>query len=944
MAQMPFTPPPDDASVGMLKAMFGPVVDVLLSGADPNTVSAASSLIATLFGYFNSGILVVAAVIAGYVASMGAINTATDGEAFGKAWSAVWTPVRFVAGGAVLLPSASGYSFIQMLVLMISLWSAGFASNLYKLGMSMGVLSPAGIVSSSGNVGGGLYGLREFATQYVAVAYCARSANLTFADPGAGTAPAVSADATMSGSSTKWDKQSTTDLTTEYTFFVRDRNTVTNLGGGAPFCGTVSLKVYAADPEAAKDSTGTQGAIDSIRAAVSAAKVQAAIDLMNDIDGWVATWPANISQPGWDQVNSATLNNFVDARNAQIVSALQTSMTGGEANVNSSVQAYANALVQGGWAMAGGWYQRVGAIRRQLNEIAGGNPGTVTAPNFYALPKSASADLVSASVNTISETIQSKSSTASGFEAKSFGEIGGVVPKDSASSLNVGSINAEMNARFDTITTRIQKWLVSVLLGSGSDVDAVSRMKMSGDVLTLIDADINAGLIAMKTAGTTLRVVAAGVDSLSPVNIKSYEAAASLDDWLDKVPGRLLSRMLTFIEPLAFYFGSFLPALPYSIFMIVVVGWVLAVFQTMLAAPLWVIMHMRPSQTFVGSEAQGYLLLLALFVRPALAVIGLFAAMLVADPVVDYIVKAFFTTSGAISSGTTLSWFAGIFQFFWTLSIFGLLLLPVLYAIYSLPQTLPDHVLRWINAGVHDLGATAAANEMRGGVTQGAPTPPILGGGGGGRTGRIPGAGRPGGGDGTRGDAPRLGAGGQAHVPVNAGGQGVAPPNETAAFGGGLAASSSQTRSSAPDSARPARAQAAASGDQPLSGGTTPPTRSQEVAARGFSDRVSDTVGVGLGNAVLGVGRTAAGIVRGAASSARSSESVPGAVLGLATGAIGGGVAAAADAGLTTATEAIGAFREGADARIKAMREPGDTPVNGGDQAASNKPEPKDEA
>ena len=151
MPAMPFTPPADDVSVGMLKSIFGPVVDVLISGADPNTVSAASSVIATLFGYFNSGILVVAAVIAGYVMSMGAINTATDGEAFGKAWSAVWTPVRFVGGGAVLLPSASGYSFIQMIVLMLSIWGAGFASNLYSLAMSMGVISPAGIVKSSGN-------------------------------------------------------------------------------------------------------------------------------------------------------------------------------------------------------------------------------------------------------------------------------------------------------------------------------------------------------------------------------------------------------------------------------------------------------------------------------------------------------------------------------------------------------------------------------------------------------------------------------------------------------------------------------------------------------------------------------------------------------------------------------------------------------------------------
>lgn len=941
MPAMPFTPPADDASVGMLKSMFGPVIDVLISGADPNTVSAASSLLATLFGYFNSGLLMVAAIIAGYVAAMGAINTATDGEAMGRAWSAVWTPVRFVAGGAVLLPSASGYSFIQMLVLMISLWSAGFASNLYSLGMTMGVLSPAGIVKSSGNVGGELYGLREFGVQYLAVAYCAKSANQTFADPGAGTAPAVSADATMSGLPTKWDKQTASGLTTEYTFYVKDRNPVTLVGGGSPFCGTVSLKVYSPDPEAAKDSTGTQAALDAIRSAVSVAKVQAASDLMVDIDNWVATWPANMSEPGWDKVNSATLNTLVDARNAQIVAALQSSMTTGESSVNTSVQAYSTALTQGGWATAGGWYQRVGSIRRQLSDIAGGNPAVITPPNFYEVHKSALTDLVRGSVEMVSQTIQSKSAEASGFQAKSFSEISGVVPKDSATSLNVGTIQSDMNARFDTVTNRIQKWLVSVLLGSDSDVDAVSRMKMSGDVLTLIDADINAGLIAMKTAGTTLRVVAAGVDSLSPVNIKTYEAAASLDDWLDKVPGRLLGRMLTFIEPLAFYFGSFLPALPYSIFMIVVVGWVLAVFQTCLAAPLWVIMHMRPSQTFVGSEAQGYLLLLALFVRPALAVIGLFAAMLVADPIVDYIVKAFFTTSGAISSATTLSWFAGIFQFFWTLSIFGLTLLPVLYTIFALPQSLPDEVLKWIGAGVHDLGASSAAHDMRGGVAQNAPTPPILGGGGGGggRSRRLEGGSPSGNGGAGQGESPRRGGGGQGASPVNVGGQGVAPPVDAPAFSGGGSAPQ-QAHMSAPDAASASRT-SAAQGDQALSGGSTPPTGTQEPAARGLSNRVSDAVGVGLGNAVLGVGRTAAGMVRGAVNTARSAESAPGAILGLATGAIGGGVAASAAASAQTLGEAVGAFREGADARIQAMREPSETPVNSGEPAASNQPEDK---
>ena len=80
-------------------------------------------------------------------------------------------------------------------------------------------------------------------------------------------------------------------------------------------------------------------------------------------------------------------------------------------------------------------------------------------------------------------------------------------------------------------------------------------------------------------------------------------------------------------------------------------------------------------------------------------------------------------------------------------------------------------------------------------------------------------------------------------------------------------------------------------------------------------------------------------MVRGAVNTARSAESAPGAILGLATGAIGGGVAASAAASAQTLGETVGAFREGADARIQAMREPSETPVNSGEPAASNQPE-----
>src|SRR6218665_1579708 len=145
MAQMPFSPSQDDVTVGILGHIFGPIIDVLVKGLDPNTVSSASSLLGMLFSVFNSGVLVVGSVIVSYVATMGAVNTANDGEAMGKARSNV------------------------------------FENSIYNMGMSMGLLNPDGIVATSYQTGT-YFGLRDFGKQYLAAAYCARAANTIYAD------------------------------------------------------------------------------------------------------------------------------------------------------------------------------------------------------------------------------------------------------------------------------------------------------------------------------------------------------------------------------------------------------------------------------------------------------------------------------------------------------------------------------------------------------------------------------------------------------------------------------------------------------------------------------------------------------------------------------------------------------------------------------------------
>ena len=141
----------------------------------------------------------------------------------------------------------------------------------------------------------------------------------------------------------------------------------------------------------------------------------------------------------------------------------------------------------------------------------------------------------------------------------------------------------------------------------------------------------------------------------------------------------------------------------------------MAVLQSIIAAPLWAVMHMTPDRTFVGSQTQGYLLLLSLFVRPALIITGLFAAMMVANPVVGYISKAFWAMYHAnVTSAESLGWFIEFLQWKNWLIVYGFVLLPVMYMIFGLSQSLPDTVLRWIGAGISSMGETQATEQMRG--------------------------------------------------------------------------------------------------------------------------------------------------------------------------------------------------------------------------------------
>lgn len=834
MAGMPFSPCDttvgasscSDASVGVLQAIFGPVIEALAQGSDPETVTASSNVLASMFVQYNSGLMVLASIFVSYIAVVGVANTANEGEAMGKAWSTLWTPLRIVFGGGALLPASSGYSFIQIIVLTIALWGIGFANGVFKTGVENGIVNGSlSSVSSQLGFGSGakpnpnypLYDIRQFGQAYLASSWCARSLNAIY-----GSLDQPTAVQALSTPDSKVDDGIGRQAAT---YLVKDRNAATNLGGGTPICGSIKVYSFSVPAELVTASTSTgsifdpatitsnKAAMQAVRHATLNAKIAAMNKVMADIDAWVNTWPTDITKTGWDAVNSDRFNSIINQAQNTLTQNLTSQMTN-DTTLQQIMAKYVDDVTKDGWAMAGGFYQRLSGIRQEMGTIFAEPVAVATQPNLNMLPRDAAGQLALSSYQTVYQAIISKSLDGSSYKqpvTPNAADIKAALAPASLDDLNIDTLGS----RGDSIMSNFIGWgmerVTATLIGTDGDVDAIARIKTTGDVLALMQASAVATNRIVHTALSGAKAVAAGVGSVSffGTSIDATPLADTLLEWVIYNFLTPLVEVASWVGVLAFYFGVFLPSLPYTIFIIAVVGWVLGVLQSVVAAPLWALMHMTPERSFVGSQTQGYLMLLSLFARPVLIILGLFAAMALTNPTLMYISKAFWAMHAAnVTSAESLGWFVEFFQWRNWLIMYGLLLLPIIYMIFGLSQTLPDVVLKWIGIGIDSMGSTQATGEMRsntekfgpsrlsgGGQRVGADRPDGIH-----RDGSTPGGprGDGGGGGGGRGGDP------SAPKVLSFGPQGIAPSGgddgEPSGFGGGSASFETSSKPNGRDS------------------------------------------------------------------------------------------------------------------------------------------------
>lgn len=120
-----FSVSPDDKSMQYLGMALGTIPGTPIE-------STGSVLVGNMVYIFNQVVFVLGILIVIYTTVVGTMNTAQEGEFLGKNWHPILVPLRAAVGIYLLLPSNTGYNWIQMAVMWFVVQGVGAANALWN--------------------------------------------------------------------------------------------------------------------------------------------------------------------------------------------------------------------------------------------------------------------------------------------------------------------------------------------------------------------------------------------------------------------------------------------------------------------------------------------------------------------------------------------------------------------------------------------------------------------------------------------------------------------------------------------------------------------------------------------------------------------------------------------------------------------------------------------
>ena len=188
------------------------------------------------------------------------------------------------------------------------------------------------------------------------------------------------------------------------------------------------------------------------------------------------------------------------------------------------------------------------------------------------------------------------------------------------------------------------------------------------------------------------------------------------------------SALAAMVFGLGVVMGIYIPFLPFLLFLFGVIGWIMAVIEAMVAAPLVALGVTHPEgHDLLGKAEQSLMLILGVFVRPITMILGLFFSIQLASITVKLFNHGFqFVTSnflstfmGANQGSDGMSIIIQSIGLIGLVMVYAYVLMTILEQAYSLIYQIPDKILRWIGGPQESAGSVKQmVDQIKGQISQ----------------------------------------------------------------------------------------------------------------------------------------------------------------------------------------------------------------------------------
>lgn len=722
----------NDLSIILLKTMFGGM-PIFGGGEDP---------IRNIMMVFNALVLTTGSVLLGYNLLIGTMATAQHGEMLGK-YSTQMTPLRMAYASFLLIPIANGYSLIQMIIMWLIVYGAKFASILWHMFVSSDNLATAlsvspirpeakelarnvllastcmaaiqkqaqldgdennvqmawsygygdarkvwklddlpklvadnpedEIVLNAGNVNG---------TNGITDNACGTLVIPSFTEERDGyhqgqdkTKMATEMGTIVLGGTAAWRSESTTvkavsGVTALYSAFRLLIDYKNDRAKWLTWLNTLSIE-HASSTEVLM--ANAKKAADAIVSKVAKQEIEREEEVMKRLQEINSAQNIHAINMGHDNLaakKAISQDLLPDDQILQLIDGLastyQTQFRAKAAKTYNGGEVYDNLVRNAndfGWLMAGSFYTQMSSMTDSINKIA------------LELPKS-----------------EFKITPPPGMQ------------NDKYNTKYMAALNYYLSESkaFKNDNIRLQTrvhiengghWDSKRFLDSGFNLSLVFDSLLSSSMNNMI-SDQEHPMLQIKRLGSLMITSATMLIAHMTTNLQNTEGGISF--FISIFGWTLIASLLMGGITMNFI----LPMMPTFIWVGMVLGWLVLVFQAMIASSFWIMMHIAPhsGDDFIGGQKQGYMLTFTLVARPVLMVFGYIASVIILT-VVGYVVNTLFVFIYGFSNVES----SGLIT-----AVVGLLVVPLIYCAFvwnmikevmNLMYRLPDELLSWMGGG-----------------------------------------------------------------------------------------------------------------------------------------------------------------------------------------------------------------------------------------------------